>query len=183
MFDDDDDDRLPIPSQCSPIEIVDGDNHHDDDDDDGDDGHDEGQGQLIKDRKQQKQGPEEIEENYPIISTPEEPIRIKNQWEQQLGNRLKFYAKGVEKCKLLSSIFHQSFIDLDTVGCPTAIEIKNMYEQEQHSETTLFNGTESDKSLLPNCTSFPVKHKNLTHHCAQKKAQLFGFWVNKFLNI
>lgn len=73
---------------------------------------------------------------------------------------MKFYAKGLEKCRLLESIFHHHFDDLDDILCPkvTKIKIKDQ--------------------VVCECSSFPTVHNfKMIKHCAQKKAFLYGQWL------
>ena len=59
----------------------------------------------------------------------------------------QFYAKGLEKCKYLSSLFDRPFINLDELRCPVA---------------------SAKKSL---CSSFPCKGIHMNgNHCARNKA-------------
>lgn len=80
---------------------------------------------------------------------------------------IKFYAKGLEKCRLLESIFHHHFIDLDELQCPSAVQLKKQIKDQ----------------ILCECSSFPVEHGlKMVQHCAQKKAFLYGQWIQSRFN-
>lgn len=72
----------------------------------------------------------------------------------------EFFAKGQEKCALLSTIFDgKHFTNLEEFGCPNI----------------------TDWQVLENfeCSSYPCRHKN-TPHCAEKKAATYGLWATGF---
>ena len=74
---------------------------------------------------------------------------------------IKFFSKGIEKCKLLESIFNRKFYDIADYGCPKLIDVL------------------IDPSKLCKCDSYPEKHAKVTTHCAQKKAFFMGTWLQK----
>ena len=71
----------------------------------------------------------------------------------------RLYAKGFEKCQILSNLFNLPFINLDDLDCPN---VKNLTGKYAHSA----------------CDAFPHVHSNSNHlHCAHKKAKLFLQWL------
>jgi hypothetical protein len=67
-----------------------------------------------------------------------------------------YYAKGKDKCKLLSEIFGHTFIDLDLLKCPSVYEIE-CFRDRCESGATEF-------------------HKN-SLHCAQRKSIRYYDWL------
>lgn len=81
----------------------------------------------------------------------------------------EFFAKGFEKCKVLSSIFEgKHFTNLEHFGCPTVSDLSFIDE----------NGLFCDSFR---CTSYPFRHQYTTH-CAERKALLYGQWTKNFFN-
>ena len=77
----------------------------------------------------------------------------------------KFYAKGIEKCKILEEIFQLEFINLDKLGCPKVNQIaedNKIAMCEQH---------------CPKIT----QTKHISHHCARRKSVLFHSWLQNIL--
>ena len=69
------------------------------------------------------------------------------------------FAKGLEKCKLLTSLLGQNVENLDNYGCPKIQDL-------EHS--------------LCNCSSYPFRHKTRLH-CAERKAKVYGDWAMQHL--
>ena len=70
-------------------------------------------------------------------------------------------AKGLEKCRLLTSLLRQNVENLDDYGCP---KIQDLVKTDS----------------LWNCSSYPCRHKTRLH-CAEKKAKVFGDWTMQHL--
>ena len=66
------------------------------------------------------------------------------------------FAKGLEKCRLLTTFLGQNVENWDDYGCP-----KN---QDLVKTDSLWN-----------CSSYPFRHKRL--HCAERKAKVYGEWA------
>ena len=104
----------------------------------------------------------EKEDSFP---TGEIKLQREKSTANDISGKLIYFAKGLQKCTLLSSIFHEDFVDLDTILCPTAEEL---HEQYMNTEK------------ISECAQYPVEHGgNFTKHCAQKKVHLFGIWLQK----
>ena len=71
------------------------------------------------------------------------------------------FAKGLEKCRLLTSLLGQNVENLDDYGC---LKIQDLVETDS----------------LWNCCSYPFRHKTKLH-CAERKAKVFGDWTMKHL--
>ena len=69
------------------------------------------------------------------------------------------FAKGLEKCRLLTSLLGQNVENLDDYGCPKIQDLG-------HS--------------LWNCSSYPFRHKTRLH-CAERKAKVYGEWAMQHL--
>lgn len=67
-----------------------------------------------------------------------------------------YFAKGHQKCLLLSKLFNKPFTNLEEYGCPKVSKLPYQFKL---------------------CSSYPDKHK-LTMHCAQKKAETFYDWFD-----
>ena len=74
--------------------------------------------------------------------------------------RAEYFAKGLEKCKLLSTLLGKEVENLDDYGCPKI----------QHLNTDWL------------CTNYPYRHKT-TLHCAERKAKAFGEWSVQHFNL
>ena len=64
------------------------------------------------------------------------------------------FAKGLEKCKLLTRLFGQNVENLDDYGCPKIQEL-----------------VETNSSWI--CPSYFFRHKTRLH-CAETKAKVYG---------
>ena len=73
------------------------------------------------------------------------------------------FAKGFEKCRLLSTLLGQNVENLDEYGCP---EIQDLVKTD----------------CLWICSSFPFRHKTRLHY-AGRKAKLYGEWSMQHLYI
>ena len=71
------------------------------------------------------------------------------------------FAKGFEKCRLLSSFLVQNVENLDDYGCPKTQDL-----------------VKTDSSWI--CSSYPFRHKTRIH-CAERKAKVYGEWVMQYL--
>ena len=72
-------------------------------------------------------------------------------------------AKGLEKCRLLTSLLGQNVENLDEYGCP---KIQNLVKTDS----------------LWNCSSYPFRHKTRLH-CAGRKAKVYGEWAMQQLKV
>ena len=72
------------------------------------------------------------------------------------------FAKGFEKCRLLSSLLGQNVENLDDYG---SLKIQNLVKTDS----------------LWNCFSYPFRHKTRLH-CAERKAKVYGEWAMQYLN-
>ena len=71
------------------------------------------------------------------------------------------FAKGLEKCRLLTSLLGQNVENLDDYGCP---KIQDLVKTDS----------------LRICSSYPFRHK-IGLHCAERKAKVYGEWVMQHL--
>ena len=71
------------------------------------------------------------------------------------------FAKGLEKCKLLTSLLGQNVENLNDYGCP---EIQDLAKTDS----------------LWNCSSYPFRHKTRLHS-AERKAKVYGEWAMQHL--
>ena len=71
------------------------------------------------------------------------------------------FAKGLEKCTLLTNLPGQNVEKLDDYGCP---KIKDLVKR--------------DSSWI--CSSYPFRHKTRLH-CAERKAKVYGEWAMQYL--
>ena len=71
------------------------------------------------------------------------------------------FAKGLEKCKLLTSLLGQNVENLDDYGCP---KIQDLVKGNS----------------LWNCSSYPFRHKT-RFHCAERKTKVYGEWAMQHL--
>ena len=71
------------------------------------------------------------------------------------------FAKGLEKCRLLTTLLGQKVENLDDYGCP---EIQDLVK--------------TDTSWI--CSSYPFQHKTRLH-CAERKAKVYGEWAMQHL--
>ena len=64
------------------------------------------------------------------------------------------FAKGLEKCRLLTNFFGQNVENLDDYGCP---KIQDLVKTDS----------------LWICSSYPFRHKTRLH-CAERRARVYG---------
>ena len=76
------------------------------------------------------------------------------------------FAKGFEKCRLLTRLFGQKVENLDDYGCP---KIQNLVGEGK-----------TDSSWI--CSSYHFRHKT-RFHCAERKAKVSGDWAMQHLNL
>ena len=74
------------------------------------------------------------------------------------------FARGLEKCRLLTRLIGQIEENLDDYGCP---KIQDLV------------GKRKTNSLW-NCSSYPFRHKTRIH-CAERKAKVYGEWAMQHL--
>ena len=75
--------------------------------------------------------------------------------------RKKFFAKGIEKCELLSKLLQKTVYNLEDLNCPRISEI---ISEEQ----------------VPSCyhrSNFRSTNDQLSNHCAERKARIFSQWT------
>lgn len=77
-----------------------------------------------------------------IIDTIKRPNRV-------------YYAKGLQKCRLLATLFDSNFINLEDTFCP---------------------GVEELLSIRATCDSYLERHA-YSSHCAQRKAIIYHDWM------
>ena len=73
----------------------------------------------------------------------------------------KVFAKGLEKCRLLTSLLGQNVENLDDYGCS---KIQDLVKTDS----------------LWNCSSYPFGHKAKLH-CSKRKAKVYGHWTMQHL--
>ena len=71
------------------------------------------------------------------------------------------FAKGLEKCRLLSRLLGQNVENLDDYRCP---KVQDLVKTD----------------ILWICSSYPFQHKTRLH-CAERKAKVYGEWAMKHL--
>ena len=71
------------------------------------------------------------------------------------------FAKGLEKCRLLTRLLGQTAENLDDLGCPEVHDLVKTYS-------------------LWICSSYPFRHKTRLH-CAKRKAKVYGDWAMQHL--
>ena len=71
------------------------------------------------------------------------------------------FAKGLEKCRLVTTILGQNVESLDDYGCPKIQDL-----------------VKTDSSWI--CSSYSFRHKTKLH-CAEKKTKVYGEWAMQYL--
>ena len=71
------------------------------------------------------------------------------------------FAKGFEKCRLLTNLLGRNVEKLDDYGCPKIQDL-----------------VKTDSSWI--CSSYPFRHKTRLH-CAERKAKVYGDWAMQYL--
>ena len=76
------------------------------------------------------------------------------------------FAKGFEKCRLLTRLLGQNVENLDDYGSP---KFKDLVGKGKTSISWI-------------CSSYPVRHKTRLH-CAERKAKVYGDWAKQHLSL
>ena len=76
------------------------------------------------------------------------------------------FAKGFEKCRLLTRLLGQNVENLDDYGCP---KIQDLAREGKVNSSWI-------------CSSYPIRQKTRLH-CAERKAKVYGDWVMQHLNL
>ena len=71
------------------------------------------------------------------------------------------FAKGLEKCRLLTTLLGQNVENLDDYGCPKNQDL-----------------VKTDSLWI--CSSYPFRHKTRLH-CVERKAKVYGEWAMQHL--
>ena len=71
--------------------------------------------------------------------------------------KAEVFAKGLEKCRLLTTLLGQNVENLDVYGCPK-----------------FQDPVKTDSSWI--CSSYPFRHKTRLH-CAERKTKVYGEWA------
>ena len=71
------------------------------------------------------------------------------------------FAKGLEKCRLLTNLLGRNVENLDDDGCPKIQDF-----------------VKTDSSWI--CPSYPFRHKTRLH-CAESRAKVYGEWAMQLL--
>ena len=71
------------------------------------------------------------------------------------------FAKGLEKCRLLTNLLGLNVENLDDYGCPRIHDL-----------------VKTDSSWI--CSSYPFRHKTRLH-CAERKTKVYGDWATQHL--
>ena len=71
------------------------------------------------------------------------------------------FAKGLEKCRLLTNLLGRIVENLDDYGCPKIQDL-----------------VKTDSSWI--CSSYPFRHKTRLH-CAERNAKVYGEWAMQHL--
>ena len=74
------------------------------------------------------------------------------------------FAKGFEKCRLLTRLLGQIVEYLDDYGCP---KIQDLVGEGQANSSWI-------------CSSYPFRHKTRLY-CAERKAKVYGDWAMQHL--
>ena len=76
------------------------------------------------------------------------------------------FAKGLEKCRLLTRLLGQNVENLDDYGCP---KIQDLVGEGKANSWWI-------------CSSYPFRQKTRLH-CAERKAKVYGDWAMQHLNL
>ena len=71
------------------------------------------------------------------------------------------FAKGLERCRLLTNLLERIVENMDDYGCPKIQDF-----------------VKTDSSWI--CSSYPFRHKTRLH-CAERKAMVYGDWAMQHL--
>ena len=75
--------------------------------------------------------------------------------------RKNLFAKGIEKCELLSKLLQKTVYNLEDLNCPRISEIIS-------------------EEKVPSCylhSNFRSTNDQLSNHCAERKARIFSQWT------
>ena len=72
----------------------------------------------------------------------------------------EIFARGLEKCRLLTRLLEQNVENLDDYGCPQFQDLVG----------------EGKTNISWICSSYPFRHKT-RFHCAERKAKVYGEWA------
>ena len=86
-------------------------------------------------------------------------------YDKKLMNTEEF-AKGLEKCRLLTRLLGQNVENLDDYGCP---KIQDLVGERKPKSSWI-------------CSMYPFRHKTRLH-CAERKAKVYGDWAMQHLNL
>ena len=78
----------------------------------------------------------------------------------------EMFAKGLEKCRLLTRLLGKNVENLDDYGCP---KIQDLVGEGKANSSWI-------------CSSYPFRHKTRLH-CAERKAKVYGDWAMQHLNL
>ena len=78
----------------------------------------------------------------------------------------EMFAKGFEKCRLLTRTLEQNVENLDDYGCA---KIQDPIGDGKASSSWIYS-------------SYPFRHKTRLH-CAERKAEVYGDWALQHLNL
>ena len=76
------------------------------------------------------------------------------------------FAKGFEKCRLLTRLLGQNVENLDDYACA---KIQDLVGERKGNSSWI-------------CSSYPLRHKTRLH-CAERKAKVYGDWNMQHLNL
>ena len=76
------------------------------------------------------------------------------------------FARGFEKCRLLTRLLGPKVENLNGYGCPNIQD--------------LVGERKADSSWI--CSSYPSRHRTRLH-CAERKAKVYGDWAMQLLNL
>ena len=80
---------------------------------------------------------------------------------------VEYFAKGTEKCKILSKLLGRRVENLDNFNCPGAQQLVSRNEEGECDWI---------------CENYPWRHSK-AHHCAQRKAQAYETWTKSHLRV
>ena len=80
--------------------------------------------------------------------------------------KAEVFAKGCEKCRLLTRLLGQNLENLDNYGCP---KIRDLVGKGKANSSWI-------------CSSYPFQYKTRLH-CAERKAKVYADWAMQHLNL
>ena len=78
-------------------------------------------------------------------------------------SQMEFFKNGIDNCTLLETIFNRHFYDLNSNNCPEATDIATEISKQSN--------------FIGECSSYPREHADIVDHCAQRRAHLYGLWL------